>query len=115
MDALLDAIEHVGIEGAHFTGSTTSARSLNLENEQALLAKYAEYFSSNGSWYFHIGADEYGNDAYSGSMGFPSMGAELYAKFAEFVNANAAIVEGYDMTARAWNDGIYYGSYTADT
>ena len=120
MDALLDAMVELGISGAHFTGYTTSDRSLDLQNEeavaflQALLAKYAEYFSANGSKYFHIGADEYGNDAYSGNMGFPSMGSALYAKFAEFVNANAAIVEGCGMTARAWNDGIYYGSYTAE-
>ena len=120
MDALLDAMVELGIEGAHFTGYSTSDRSLDLENAeavaflQALLDKYAKYFSENGSWYFHIGADEYGNDAYSGSMGFPSMGSALYQKFADFVNANAAIVEGYGMTARAWNDGIYYGSYTAE-
>ena len=120
MDALLDAMVELGIAGAHFTGYSTSDRSLDLENEeavaflQALLAKYAEYFAANGSWYFHIGADEYGNDAYSGSMGFPSMGSSLYQKFADFVNANAAIVEGYGMTARAWNDGIYYGSYGAE-
>jgi len=120
MDALLDAMVELGIEGAHFTGYTTSDRSLDLNNAeavaflQALIAKYAEYFSAKGSKYFHIGADEYGNDAYSGNMGFPSMGSALYAKFAEFVNGNAAIVEGYGMTARAWNDGIYYGSYTAE-
>ena len=120
MDALLDAMVELGISGAHFTGYTTSDRSLDLENAeavaflQALLDKYAKYFSENGSGYFHIGADEYGNDAYSGSMGFPSMGSALYQKFADFVNANAAIVEGYGMTARAWNDGIYYGSYTAE-
>ena len=120
MDALLDAIEHVGIADAHFTGYTTSERSLDLNNAeavaflQALLAKYAEYFAERGSGYFHIGADEYGNDAYSGNMGFPSMGSALYAKFAEFVNGNAAIVEEQGMIARAWNDGIYYGSYTAE-
>jgi len=120
MDALLDAMVELGISGAHFTGYTTSDRSLDLNNAeavaflQALLTKYAEYFSAKGSKYFHIGADEYGNDAYSGNMGFPSMGSTLYAKFAEFVNANAAIVEDNGMTARAWNDGIYYGSYTAE-
>jgi len=120
MDALLDAMVELGISGAHFTGYTTSDRSLDLNNAeavaflQALIAKYAEYFSAKGSKYFHIGADEYGNDAYSGNMGFPSMGSALYAKFAEFVNGNAAIVESCGMTARAWNDGIYYGSYTAE-
>ncbi|MBR5294298.1 MAG: discoidin domain-containing protein, partial [Oscillospiraceae bacterium] len=120
MDALLDAIEYLGIADAHFTGYTKSERSLNLNSAeavaftQALLAKYADYFAENGSAYFHIGADEYANDAYSGSMGFPAMGATLYAKFAEFVNQNAAIVKDRGMTARAWNDGIRYTRYSAE-
>ena len=120
MNALLDAMEYVGIEDAHFTGYTQSASSVNLNNQEALnfmfalTDKYAAYFSENGCKYFHIGADEYANDAYSGNMGFPSMGAALYAKFADFVNENASIVEGYGMTPRAWNDGISYGTYTAE-
>ncbi|MBP3660107.1 MAG: S-layer homology domain-containing protein, partial [Oscillospiraceae bacterium] len=119
MNALLDAMEYVGIQDAHFTGYTQSASSVNLNNQEALnfmfalTDKYAAYFSEAGCKYFHIGADEYANDAYSGNMGFPSMGSALYAKFADFVNENASIVEGYGMTPRAWNDGISYGSYTA--
>ncbi len=127
MDALIDAIEYVGIENAHFTGKNyfgtpyePSVRSLNIENDtaiaftQEILKKYAAYFSANGCGYFHIGADEFGNDAYNGSMGFPSMGAALYTKFAEFVNDAAAIVKDYGMTPRAWNDGIRYTSYSDD-
>ena len=119
MNALLDAMEYVGIQDAHFTGHTQSASSVNLNNQEALnfmfalTDKYAAYFSEAGCKYFHIGADEYANDAYGGNMGFPTMGSALYAKFADFVNDNAAIVEGYGMTPRAWNDGISYGSYTA--
>lgn len=119
MDAIVDAIEYVGISDAHFVGRTTSVRSLNLNNDaavaftQALLQKYVDYFASKGCSYFHIGADEFANDAYNGNMGFPSMGATLYAKFATFVNDCAAIVKGKGMTPRAWNDGISYGSYTA--
>ena len=120
MSALLDAMEHVGIPSPHFTGRVESDSSVDLTNEEAinfmyaLTEKYAAYFSSKGVKYFHIGADEYANDAYNGSMGFPSMGADLYAKFAEFVNNNAAIVKKHGMTPRAWNDGIYYGSYTSE-
>ena len=116
MDAILDAIEYVGISNAHFTGYTTSVRSLNLNNSSAvnftlaLLSKYVDYFADNGCGYFHIGADEFGNDAYGGSMGFPSMGRDLYAKFADFVNNAAAIVKDAGMTPRAWNDGISYGN-----
>ena len=119
MNALLDAMEHVGISSPRFYGYSTSASSVDLNNEAALnfmyalTDKYAAYFAEAGCKYFHIGADEYANDAYGGNMGFPSMGATLYQKFADFVNENAAIVEGYGMIPRAWNDGISYGSYTA--
>ena len=120
MNAILDAMEYVGISDARFYGYTESASSVDLNNEEALnfmfalVDKYAAYFGDAGCAYFHIGADEYANDAYSGNMGFPSMGATLYAKFAEFVNRNAEIVKSHGMTPRAWNDGIYYGSYTAE-
>ena len=120
MSALLDAMDYIGIEDAHFTGRVESDSSVNLNNEEALnfmfalTDKYAAYFAERGCKYFHIGADEYANDAYNGSMGFPSMGATLYQKFADFVNENAAIVKSYGMTPRAWNDGLYYGSYTSE-
>ena len=119
MNALLDAMEHVGISSPRFYGYSTSASSVDLNNEAALnfmyalTEKYAAYFADAGCKYFHIGADEYANDAYGGNMGFPSMGATLYQKFADFVNTNAQIVKDYGMTPRAWNDGISYGSYTA--
>ncbi len=117
MDAVLDAIEYVGISNVPFIGEKTSATSLNLNNSnavafaKALLQKYVDYFAARGCKYFHIGADEYGNDAYyNNRMGFPNMGSTLYGKFADFVNDCAAIVEGKNMTPRAWNDGISYGN-----
>ena len=119
MSAILDAMDYVGIDSPHFFGRETSDSSVDLNNEaamnfmSALVHKYAKYFSEKGCKYFHIGADEYANDAYYGSMGFPSMGATLYQKFADFVNNNAAIVKRYGMIPRAWNDGVYYGSYTS--
>ena len=119
MNALLDAMEHVGISSPRFYGYSTSASSVDLNNQAALnfmyalTEKYAAYFADAGCKYFHIGADEYANDAYGSSMGFPSMGSTLYQKFADFVNTNAQIVKDHGMTPRAWNDGISYGSYTA--
>ena len=113
-------MDYIGIEGSHFTGRVESDSSVNLNNEAALnfmyalTEKYAAYFAAHGVQYFHIGADEYANDAYNGNMGFPSMGADLYQKFADFVNNNAAIVKSHGMTPRAWNDGLYYGSYTSE-
>ena len=120
MSALLDAMDYIGIEGSHFTGRTESDSSVNLNNEEALnfmfalTEKYAAYFAERGVKYFHIGADEYANDAYYSAMGFPSIGATLYQKFADFVNANAAIIKEHGMTPIAWNDGVYYGSYTSE-
>ena len=120
MSALLDAMDYIGIEDAHFTGNVQSDSSVNLNNQEALnfmlalVDKYAKYFSDAGCKYFHVGADEYANDAYNGNMGFPSIGSALYEKFAQFVNDTAAIVKGYGMTPRAWNDGVYYGNYTAE-
>ena len=120
MSALLDAMEYVGIENPHFTGRVESDSSLDLTNEEAmnfmyaLLEKYAAYFAERGVKYFHIGADEYANDAYNGNMGFPSMGSTLYGKFAEFVNNNNAIVKSHGMITRVWNDGIYYSGYNAE-
>ncbi|MBQ7099093.1 MAG: S-layer homology domain-containing protein [Oscillospiraceae bacterium] len=119
MNALLDAMEHVDISSPRFYGYSTSASSVDLNNEAALnfmyalTEKYAAYFADAGCKYFHIGADEYANDAYNGNMGFPNMGATLYQKFADFVNTNAQIVKDHGMTPRAWNDGISYGTYTA--
>ncbi|MBQ4549494.1 MAG: S-layer homology domain-containing protein [Oscillospiraceae bacterium] len=119
MSALLDAMDYVGVAYPHFTGYVVSDSSVNLNNQAALdfmmvlVDKYAAYFAEKGCKYFHIGADEYANDAYNGNMGFPNMGSTLYQKFADFVNTNAQIVKDYGMTPRAWNDGISYGSYTA--
>lgn len=118
MDAILDAIEYVGISDAHFNGWETSKTSLNLNNStavtftQELLKKYVNYFDGLGCKYFHIGADEFANDAYSGNMGFPYIGDALYTKFAKFVDDAAKIVKSAEMTPRAWNDGISYTKYS---
>ncbi len=119
MNAILDAMVELGISDAHFTGWSTSDRSLNLNNEEAvaftkeLLKLYVNYFSEKGCDYFHIGSDEFGNDAYGGNMGFGMMGSTLYAKYAEVINACAQIVKDAGMTPRAWNDGISYTKYAA--
>ena len=118
MNAILDAIEYVGIEDAHYMGWVESVSSMNLENEEALaftlalLEKYVNYFAGKGCGYFHIGADEYANDAFNGNMGFPTMGSALYTRYANFVNDAAEIVKDAGLTPRAWNDGISYTSYS---
>ena len=98
-----------------------SASSINLSNQeavalaQALLRKYAAYFSGKGCQFFHIGQDEYANDTGNG-MGFERLKDEAaYLEFVTFINDCAKIVEDVGMTPRAWNDGIYYGNHTETT
>ncbi len=119
MNAALDAMVELGITDAHFTGYTKSDRSLNLNSDEAvaftkeLLKLYVNYFAGKGCDYFHIGSDEFGNDAYYGNMGFGMMGSSLYAKYAAVINDCAKIVKDAGMTPRAWNDGISYRDYSS--
>lgn len=123
MDAIIDAMEYVGISNAAFaaSGYGTSSRTVNLENEdavaftQALVGKYIDYFKSQGSEYFHLGTDEYANDIlinYSG-MGFGYLqGQGKYGLFVNYVNTLAEAVTKAGMIPMAFNDGIYYNSDT---
>ncbi len=119
MNAALDAMVELGITDAHFTGWNKSDRSLNLNSDEAvaftkeLLKLYVNYFSEKGCDYFHIGSDEFGNDAYGGNMGFGMMGSSLYAKYNAVINDCAQIVKDAGMTPRAWNDGVSYRDYTS--
>ena len=70
MDAILTAMEQLGIENPHFNyfGTKKSARTVDLDNQKALdftkalVDKYAAYFSGKAD-IFNIGLDEYANDA----------------------------------------------------
>lgn len=117
MDAILDAMESVGISGAY----NGSARTVDVNNTaaveftQALVTKYVEYFDAQGCEYFNMGADEYANDVYtSGSMGFGHLQTyKLYDKFATYVNAVAKIIKDAGMKPIAFNDGFYFANSTA--
>ena len=118
MDAILDAMESVGISGA-YNGSARTVDVTNakaVEFTQALVAKYVDYFAGKGCTYFNMGADEYANDIYtSGAMGFGHLQTYgLYDEFAAYVNGVAAIIKDAGMTPIAFNDGLYFaGNSTA--
>ena len=114
MDAILDAMESVGISGA-YNGSARTVDVTNaeaVEFTQALVAKYVDYFADRGCTYFNMGADEYANDIYtSGAMGFGHLQTYgLYDEFAAYVNGVAAIIKDAGMTPIAFNDGLYFNN-----
>ena len=130
MDAVLTAMEQLGIENPHFNyfGTKKSARTVDLDNQKALdftkalVDKYAAYFSGKTD-IFNIGLDEYANDATDAhgwqvlqaskhwpGEGYPEKG---YEKFIQYANDLAAIVKKHKMKPMAFNDGIYYNGDTS--
>lgn len=130
MDAILTAMEQLGIENPHFNyfGTKKSARTVDLDNQKALdftkalVDKYAAYFSGKAD-IFNIGLDEYANDATDAhgwqvlqaskhwpGEGYPEKG---YEKFIQYANDLAAIVKKHKMKTMAFNDGIYYNGDTS--
>ena len=130
MDAMLTAMEQLGIENPHFNyfGTKKSERTVDLDNQKALdftkalVDKYAAYFSGKTE-IFNIGLDEYANDATDAhgwqvlqaskhwpDEGYPDKG---YEKFIQYANDLAAIVKKHKMKPMAFNDGIYYNGDTS--
>lgn len=115
MDAILDAMEYVGISKPAYN---YSARTVDVTNTEAvnftlaLTEKYIEYFAGKGVQIFNIGCDEYANDKYtSGSMGFGNLiSTGKYGSFVTFVNNMAAQVQNAGMVAMAFNDGFYFNN-----
>ena len=130
MDAILTAMEQLGIENPHFNyfGTKKSERTVDLDNQKALdftkalVDKYAAYFSGKTE-IFNIGLDEYANDATDAhgwqvlqaskhwpGEGYPDKG---YEKFIQYANDLAGIVKKHKMKPMAFNDGIYYNGDTS--
>lgn len=130
MDAVLTAMEQLGIENPHFNyfGTKKSARTVDLDNQKALdftkalVDKYAAYFSGKAD-IFNIGLDEYANDATDAhgwqvlqaskhwpGEGYPEKG---YEKFIQYANDLATIVKKHKMKPMTFNDGIYYNGDTS--
>lgn len=122
MDAIVDAMEHVGIQDAAYGEAyQTSARTLNIMNEtavgftQQLVKKYVDYFNNAGCTIFNMGCDEFANDIYANEngMGFGALQRKgQYDEYITYVNQLAQIVKEGGMTPMAFNDGFYYGGVT---
>ncbi len=113
MNALLCAGEKLTGEKLSYMDSVSTidvCNELAVEFAQAVLRRYAEYFSSHGCRYFNLGADEYANDSFStGSMGFGNLIAEgKYGFYADYLNSGAEIIKAAGMEPLAFNDGLYF-------
>lgn len=114
MDAILSAMEAVGIENVKYKNS---ARTVDITNVQAvnftmaLVEKYVKYFAGKGCQFFNIGTDEYANDVTSGFADLIT--ARKYGDFVTYVNNLDNIVKSHGMLTIAFNDGIYYNNTTS--
>ena len=114
MDALLVAMEKLGIENPQASFDTVSKTTMDLTNEaavnftKALIGKYMDYFKDK-SKIFNYGTDEYANDATSAQGWYYLKWYDLYGKFAEYSNSLAAMARGKGLQPMAFNDGFYYG------
>ena len=96
MDAILVAMEKLGIEHPQATFDTVSKTTMDLTNDEAvnftkaLIGKYMDYFKGK-SKIFNYGTDEYANDATNAQGWYYLKWYELYGKFADYSNSLAAI------------------------
>ncbi|MFU2164501.1 family 20 glycosylhydrolase [Streptococcus pluranimalium] len=119
MDAIVTAIETLGISDAKFSvDGKTSTTTLNLNNDfavnltKSLVDKYAAYFSGKAD-IFNIGLDEYANDITKPKLGFKALQERgEYHKFVAYANDLAAIVKKHNLKPMAFNDGIYHDNVT---
>lgn len=117
MDAIVTAMESLGINAVKYKGSATTIDFDCAEAKaftKALLAKYIALFAAKGSEYFNMGCDEYANDVLA--SGFAVLCDEKeyrYHKFVDYVNEVAAMVLDEGMQPVMFNDGMYYNEETA--
>ena len=113
MDALLVAMEKLGIQNPQAYFDTLSKTTLDLENEEAksftkaLIGKYMDYFAGKTK-IFNYGTDEYANDATNAQGWYYLKYYNLYGKFAEYANSLAAMAKERGLQPMAFNDGFYY-------
>ncbi|MGT2844574.1 discoidin domain-containing protein [Streptococcus hongkongensis] len=121
MDAILDAMETLGIESPRYKDNgKVSKTTVDLNNGEAvnftkaLLQKYIDFFGGKVER-FNIGLDEYANDIY-GEPGWNKLVATgLYPKFISYTNSLVKMVKDKGMVPIAFNDGIYYnGNVSGD-
>ena len=107
LDIASDAYNATGSNNTLDVANNNAAREFGM----AIFQKYVDYFAGKGCKFFNFGADEYANDA-SGTFSFGRLNSTQYQSFVSFINNMATYVSGKGMTPRAFNDGLYYGSWT---
>ncbi|KXT72671.1 Beta-hexosaminidase [Streptococcus sp. DD10] len=113
MDALLVAMEKLGIQNPQANFNNISKTTMDLENEEAmnftkaLIGKYMDFFAGKTS-IFNFGTDEYANDATDSQGWYYLKYYGLYGKFADHANSLAAMAKERGLQPMAFNDGFYY-------
>ena len=113
MDAMLVAMEKLGIKNPQANFDKVSKTTLDLENEEAmnfvkaLIGKYMDFFAGKTK-IFNYGTDEYANDATNAQGWYYLKYYNLYGKFAEYSNTLAAMAKERGLQPMAFNDGFYY-------
>jgi len=112
MDAMITAMEELGIPNVRYMNSSTTwdfsnAKAYDFVN--SFLKKYISWFSAMGCEYFNMGCDEYANDVLT--SGFSSLCNESsyqYDKFVDYANHIAELIINNSMMPIMFNDGMYY-------
>ena len=113
MDAMLIAMEKLGIANPQANFDKVSKTTMDLENEEAmnftkaLIGKYMDFFAGKTK-IFNYGTDEYANDATNAQGWYYLKWYGLYGKFAEYSNSLAAMAKEKGLQPMAFNDGFYY-------
>ena len=113
MDAMLVAMEKLGIANPQANFDKVSKTTMDLENQEALnftkalIGKYMDYFTDK-SKIFNYGTDEYANDATNAQGWYYLKWYGLYNKFADYSNSLAAMAKERGLQPMAFNDGFYY-------
>ena len=113
MDAMLVAMEKLGIQNPQANFDKVSKTTMDLENEEAmnfvkaLIGKYMDFFAGKTK-IFNYGTDEYANDATNAQGWYYLKWYGLYGKFAEYSNTLAAMAKERGLQPMAFNDGFYY-------
>ena len=113
MDAMLVAMEKLGIANPQANFDKVSKTTMDLENEEAmnftkaLIGKYMDFFAGKTK-IFNYGTDEYANDATNAQGWYYLKWYGLYGKFAEYSNSLAPMAKEKGLQPMAFNDGFYY-------
>jgi len=113
MDAMLVAMEKLGIANPQANFDKVSKTTMDLENKEAmnftkaLIGKYMDFFAGKTK-IFNYGTDEYANDATNAQGWYYLKWYGLYGKFAEYSNSLAAMAKEKGLQPMAFNDGFYY-------